>query len=174
MFVLENDCLDELVEIIRLEYVREESLNFFQTLCTVIPDEHEMCRIKENAIPAFIMLVVDNVLKFISTDNVNSFVNGISNGTLGMMMDVSYSHVRELVGDYADVLEQQGYQDYVRKQLGLYIQDIYQRNAQELNLTLLAIMEKLYPKFHYLGRRVIRSGLIHNKVPVVFVAEGGN
>lgn len=173
MFVLENDCLDELAKIIRLEYVREESLTFFQTLCSVIPDEQEMCRVRENAIPVFITLVMDNVLKFISTNNVNSFVNGVSNGTLGMMMDVGYSHVRELVGDYTDVLEKQGYQDYVRKQLNLYIQDIYQRNAQELNLTLLALMEKLYPKFHYLGRRVIRSGLIHNKVPVVFVAEEG-
>ena len=173
MFLVSRECNLEIRNILKLEYLREESMNFFFGINTVLPDEDAMGRVRENLVEVLNTIILDNVLRFISNNNLDRFLEGMKNNNLELMLETGYSHIRLLIGNYADVLEELEQRDYVVRMVELYLQDVFSRNRENFNAAIFILLNELIPSFGYLGKRIIRSGFLKVDTPVVFVNSEG-
>lgn len=170
MYVLSKECNTELRCLLNLEYVREESLWFFQDLEPVMVTEAAMGRVSENIVEVVNTIIIDNLLRLISQDNISAIVNGVKNSTLGFMLETGYSHLSSLLDHFCPVIEEAGYDKYVIKAINKYINGIYMRNLEAFNSAVMRLVETLYLNLNPYRKNIIRSGFIYHDTPVVFVS----
>lgn len=173
MYVLPRECNLGIRRILNLEHITESNWTLMGEVAPVVPLGAPMETMFQNSVEVFNTVILDNVLRFVSSDKIFRIMEGITNSTLGLMFEVGFSHLRCLFGSHMDYLEQNGYDNQVAKLVSRHINNLYLRNKHEFDLAVIDLLESILPFLSYQKERIIRSSFINKDTPVVFLSQEG-
>lgn len=169
--------------IIELERTREESLPFITRVVNALIDPNDLNpmamivrntlaeNVSGNLINTVNSVYLDNLMRFVTSKDPMSFVTGMQNGTLGMMMEVGHRHYSELLNEISSEYENE---QEVKFLLGNYINYIYCNNKEQIDVELLKIFEILYTNFSHMQVNTSRFVFSDNGRPTALITGGMN
>jgi len=158
---------------IELEYTREETDLFLQTVTTAFNNPFIYSIVAESLIDVVNGIFIDNLVRFVKEKDSLSIVAGMQNGTLTMMFDIGHRHYIDLIGEELakfDVGHET--EQLVIKALQSYVEHLYIRNKETMDEAILKVFESIYNNTAFVDIRQHRVFFVETLRPaIVMIGE---
>ena len=163
----------QLRRIIQLEYAREETSVFIDTVASILNNPYIKAVVATYLIDVVNMVILDNLLRFVRNKDSLSLVSGMQNNTLGVMFDIGLRHYSGLITEeVANSIESLETEKDISKALSSYVNYLYLNNKEEIDYVILQMFEIIYSNFGHLEFNQHRVTFVEESRPVVILTGG--
>lgn len=165
----------ELRRPIELEYTREETNTLLDTLVTILNNPFAREVVASNLISVINSVIIDNLVRLVRNSDPLSLVSGMSNNTLGLMLEIGHRHYVELVGEEFSFIQQSPeVEKTIIRALGSYINYVYLNNKAELDPAILSMYELIYSNLSHLSFTQHRVVFVDRTRPAIILVGEEN
>lgn len=169
-YILPRESNKELLELLMLEYTREEVQDFFSEVSAIGGSVVVETALTDNVVYTLNKIIFDNVLLQVNRSDMGSLVHPLVTGAGYVEFDIGHRHIEELLGGYYNYFEEVAGIPLVQRAISNYLIQIQKRNTLEFGAALLKMLEYCFKYFNHLKHRTLTGAFMNNSVPVVYVA----
>lgn len=160
----------ELRQIIQLEYTREETNTFINTVATIANNPLLIPVMCDTIVDTVNTVFIDNLINIVKNKNPIVLIAGMQNGNLGLMLDIGRRHYVELVSEvFSTVAENHDVEKDIIRSLSSYINYLYMNNKEEMDRALLELYETIYSNLGHMEIAQHRVTFVENIRPAIIL-----
>lgn len=160
---------------IELEYTREETATFIETVLTILDNPFARDFITNNLINVVNSVIIDNLILLVKNSDPLSLITGMKNNTLGLMFEVGHRHYVDLLSEEFALIQQspEVEKDVIRA-MSSYINYVYLNNKEEIDPAILNMFESVYNNLGHLNIKQHRVTFVERDRPAVILIGDEN
>lgn len=155
---------------IELEYTREETMLFIDTVITILNNPFLRDYVTNNLVNVVNTIILDNLIQTVKNSDPLSLVNGMKNNTLGLMFEVGRRHYVDLISEeFAFIQLSPEVEKEVIAAISSYVNFVYLNNKEEIDPAILSLFETVYNNLGHLDIRQHRVTFVERDRPAVIL-----
>lgn len=120
-------------------------------------------------------VLLDNIFRYVATKDTHKFMTLLAHGTFSKDMYVSPFYVNQIIEASGIYLEDKTeLENEIVRRLQVYIDDIYTKHVETLNIQLLAMFESMWRNFQHLNIAYFKFELMNYVQPILLYTEYEN
>ena len=169
VYLTKNDNKD-LRTIIELEYTREETNLFLDTVMASLNNPFAREVVAANLVTTVNTVIIDTLIRFVRNSDSLSLITGMQNNTLGLMFEVGHRHYVDLVTEEFSFIQQSPeVEKEIITALVSYINFLYLNNKEEIDPAILKLYEVIYSNLTNLNIRQHRVTFVEKGRPALIL-----